>query len=572
MSTSPPRVSLYCVAKQAGRYFVRLDSEAVWLDGKEPKTFAAWQITHDAEEVAPLSARQAAVVAKHAQADALLLVEFFKRAYDVATRLYPIRGQPNKSIALVVADSTLAGHVVMHGAKMSRMVDGGMWQPIGELGDGLVMVLATDLNDTQLAHYSYMDTMSILREQTKPTQAQATVKPGDHVRWGDVPPGTYWKDDDGDEWLRWLKPDADGDDCSQLVPCEECGPWLQPDGSDAPDSDAMGVVVAASLSQELCTTIADEAWQPTRWNLAIGYYVPVADLPTCTIFHGPDGWGVKAPNGAITSNCESTVSSESSYGHVELQNCGPSELQKMINTRDPHSMLFSLARDRWASGQWVAAGREWLEIQLIENIICEMPPEMRDSIADDVCGAVHELWRCRLSPRLADVGVILDYDDEMWYHYIGESWCGFEFVEEALVAFMTYEFDTGEWRRLIAPGQLVFSNGTEIFADDDVEEEWGETELVNSLIAKLHEGLSLKTLPSRYVTRRAMLVASSCDRTYSHADANRMVEIDEVDCDVLLISGVGLPELEQQILVEALDVLRAVPTLRTHKKLIVQYA
>ena len=567
-----PRVSLYCVAKQAGRYFVRLDSEAVWLDGKEPKTFAAWQITRDAEEVAPLSARQAAVVAKHAQADALLLTEFFKRANDTATQLYSIRGQPHKSIALVVADSTLAGHVIMHGVQMARMVDGGVWRPIGELGDGLVMVLATDLDDTQLSHYSYMDTMSILTGQTKP--AQAVVKPGDHVRWGDVPPGTYWKDDDddGDEWLRWLKPDMDGDDCSQLVPGEECGPWLKPDDSDTPDSDAMGVVVAAGLSQELCTTIADEAFQPTRWNLAIGYYVPVADLPTCTIFHGPDGWGVKASNGAITSNCESTVSSESSYGHVELLNCGPSELQKMIDTRDPHSMLFSLARNRWASGSWVDAGRIWLTTSLVENIICEMPPEMRDSIADTVVGAVHELWRGRLSPRLANVGVILDYVDETWYHCIGESWCGYSCAEEALVAFMTYSFDTGEWRRLIAPGQLVFSNDTEIFIDDDLEEEWGETELVNNVIANLHEGLSLKTLPRRYVTRRATLVEARRDRTCDHALGNRMVEIDEVECDVLLISGVGLPELEQQILVEALDVLRAVPALRTHKKLIVQYA
>lgn len=570
MSTNPPRVSLYCVAKQAGRYFIRLDNEAVWLDGKEPKTFAAWQITRDAEEVAPLSARQAAVVAKHPQADALLLAEFFKRANDVATPLYPIRDQPRKSIALVVADTTLAGHVVMHGAKMARMVDGGVWRPIGELGDGLVMVLATDLDDTQLSHYSYMDTMSILREQTKP--AQAAVKPGDCIRWGDVPPGTYWKDDDGDEWLRWLKPDADGDDCTQLEPGNECGPWLQPDGSDAPDSDAMGVVVAAGLSQELCTTIADEAWQPTRWNLAIGYYVPVADLPTCTIFHGPDGWGVKASNGAITSNCESTVSSESSYGHVELLNCGPSEMQKMVSTRDPHSMLFSLARDRWASGSWVDAGRVWLTTSLVENIICEMPPEMRESIADTVVGAVHELWRGRLSPRLAGVGVILDYVDETWFHYIGESWCGYSCAEEALVAFMTYSFDTGEWRRLIAPGQLVFSNDTEIFIDDDLEEEWRETELVNNVIANLHEGLSLKTLPRRYVTRRATLVEARRDRTCDHALGNRMVEIDEVECDVLLISGVGLPELEQQILVEALDVLRAVPTLRTHKKLIVQYA
>ena len=571
MSTSSPRVSLYCVARQAGRYFVRLDSEAVWLDGKEPKTFAAWQITRDAEEVAPLSARQAAVIVKHPQAAALLLAEFFKRANDTATLLYPMRRQPLRSVALVVADNVLAGHVVMHGAKMARMVDGGVWRPIGELGDGLVMVLAADLDDTQLAHYSYMDTMSILREQTKPKQA--AVKPGDCIRWGDVPPGTYWKsEENGNEWLRWLKPDMDGDDCSQLVPGEECGPWLKPDDSDTPDPDTMGVVVAANLSQELCTTIADEAWQPTRWNLAIGYYVPVADLPSSVIFHGPDGWGVRGADGRVTSNIEGTVSGISSYGHVELQGCGPSELRKMVDTRDPHSMLFSLARDRWASGSWIDAGRIWLTTSLVEKIVCEMPPEMRDAIADTVVGAVHELWRGRLSPRLANVGVILDYVDETWYHYIGELWCGYSCAEEALVAFMTYSFDTGEWRRLIAPGQLMFSNGTEIFIDDDVEEEWGETELVNNVIANLHEGLSLKTLPRRYVTRRATLVEARRDRTCDHALGNRMVEIDEVECDVLLISGVGLPELEQQILVEALDVLRAVPALRTHKKLIVQYA
>ena len=118
----------------------------------------------------------------------------------------------------------------------------------------------------------------------------------------------------------------------------------------------------------------------------------------------------------------------------------------------------------------------------------------------------------------------------------------------------------------------MFSSDTGIYIEYALEEDWGETEWVNNVIAKRHEGLTLKTLPRRYVTRRATLVEARRDRTCDHALGNRMVEIDEVECDVLLISGVGLPELEQQILVEALDVLRAVPTLRTHKKLFVQYA